>query len=150
MLPFIWHWSSKMKIDKGLVQMLSNLECYSDMFFSHISICSLSFKMYDMSLCIIVYCDVANVLPYFNLSDEIIILNFESWIVCWPRLSTGNFSSATDPGIDTNLTCLVVQKRQRTHTWSARWGCALWNELLWTTEKWTHEKWTIVQMNILF
>ena len=34
--------------------------------------------MYDMSLCIIVYCDVANVLPYFNLSDEIIILNFES------------------------------------------------------------------------
>ena len=38
--------------------------------------CSLSSKIYN-NLCVIVYCDVVNVQPHFNFSDEIIILNLE-------------------------------------------------------------------------
>ena len=33
--------------------------------------CCLSFKIYNI-LCVIVYCDVVNVQPHFNFSDEII------------------------------------------------------------------------------
>ena len=34
--------------------------------------CSLSFKKIKNKKCVIVYCDVVNVQPHFNLSDEII------------------------------------------------------------------------------
>ena len=33
-------------------------------------------------ICVIVYCDVVNVQPHFNFSDEIIILNLEMSLHC--------------------------------------------------------------------
>ena len=50
------------KLRKLLVCLLCNLCIFNN--------CSLSFKIYK--LCIIVYCDVVNVQPLFNFSDEII------------------------------------------------------------------------------
>ena len=43
--------------------------------------CSLSSKIYNMCQ-VIVYCDVFNIQPRFNFSNEIIILNVEYWFGC--------------------------------------------------------------------
>ena len=54
------------KLRKLLVYLFFNFCIFSD--------CSMSFKIYKMRY----YCDVVNVQPHFNFSDEIIILNLES------------------------------------------------------------------------
>ena len=54
------------KLRKLLDYLFFNFCIFSD--------CSMSFKIYKMRY----YCDVVNVQPHFNFSDEIIILNLES------------------------------------------------------------------------
>ena len=55
------------KLRKLLVCLLCNFCIFNN--------CSLSVKIYNK--CVILYCDVVNVQPCFNIFDEIIILNLQ-------------------------------------------------------------------------